>query len=127
MVLLEVNLGYPSGVNVGLAHCRGEIIGVLNNDLVFPRSWLTALIHTLEADESIGFVAPFLSNAPSIQNTAKKFASFQELQDYSNQFIKSHVGKCIHTYRVLGACLLFRRDLLTTIGGNDFWYGIGNY
>ncbi|MDB5054730.1 MAG: glycosyl transferase family 2 [Bacilli bacterium] len=127
LVMLEENLGYPSGINVGLAHCQGSIIGVLNNDLVFPRGWLSPLVNLLETDKLIGFAAPYLSLAPSIQNLQKNFASFTEMQDFASSFTKANAKKLISTNRIVGACLVFRRDLLHSIGGNDFWYGIGNF
>jgi GT2 family glycosyltransferase len=126
-VMLEENLGYPSGVNIGLEQCRGDFIGVLNNDLVFPRGWLAPLIQILEEDKLVGFAAPYLSYAPSSQNIGKEFSSFAEMQEFAMKFTSANEGKFHHTDRVLGACLVFRRDLLASIGGNDFWYGIGNY
>jgi GT2 family glycosyltransferase len=55
---LQENLGYPSGINEGLKQSRGEIIGVLNNDLVFPKNWLKPLAGLLESNAQIGFAAP---------------------------------------------------------------------
>jgi GT2 family glycosyltransferase len=127
LVLLEENLGYPSGVNVGLQHCLGSFIGVLNNDLVFPRGWLAPLIQALEDDKLIGFAAPCLSFAPSLQNVQKTFASFEDMQDFAARFTSINSDKKILTDKVIGACVLFRRDLLHSIGGNDFWYGLGNF
>ncbi len=127
MVMLEENLGYPCGINAGLEHCRGSFIGVLNNDLVFPFGWLTSLIQLLETDKLVGFAAPYLSFAPSVQHVDKTLSSLEEMQAFAAEFTTSNAGKLIYTDRVIGACVLFRRDLLETIGGNDFWYGIGNY
>jgi GT2 family glycosyltransferase len=127
LVMLDENVGYPSGVNIGLAHCTGTIIGVLNNDLEFPKGWLTPLIHTLEADKLVGFAAPFLSYAPSVQNLQKAFTSYKDMQNFATDFMSNNAGELFFTDRVIGACLLFRRDLLVSIGGNDFWYGIGNF
>jgi GT2 family glycosyltransferase len=127
IVQLEENAGYPSGVNIGLSHCRGELIGVLNNDLVFPKGWLPPLVQTLETDKRVGFAAPLLSYAPSVQNVNKTFATFAEMCEYAAKIMSVNANKCLFTDKVIGACLLLRRDLLSTIGGNDFWFGIGNF
>ncbi|MCF8567762.1 glycosyltransferase family 2 protein [Alicyclobacillus tolerans] len=126
-IMLEENLGYPSGVNVGLAHCRGEIIGILNNDLVFPSGWLEPLIDAIEKDKLVGFAAPFLSFAASTQNVEKQFSSFEEMAKFATDFTKVNRGNFVYVEKVIGACLIMRRDVLLTLGGNDFWFGIGNY
>lgn len=121
------NLGYPGGINAGLARCTGEIIGVLNNDLVFPPGWLEPLVNILERDKAIGFVAPYLSFAASAQNVRRDFDSYEEMCHFSEQFTDGKEMQYTHVDKVIGACILFRRDLLHTVGGIDFWYGIGNY
>jgi GT2 family glycosyltransferase len=126
-VLLPVNLGYPSGINKGLGLCKGTIIGVLNNDLIFPKMWLDPLVALLEADPEYGFAAPFLSYAPSIQHVPGKFNSTEELEDFAVSFAQLNKDQIILTHKVIGACILFRQEVLDVIGGNDFWFGIGNY
>ena len=127
LVRLEHNMGYPVGINMGLMHTRGDIIGVLNNDLEFPPGWLDPLLEVLEQDKTVGFVAPYLSFAYSIQNVNVSFANSDEMIQFAESFMAESKGKVTYVNRLIGACLLFRRDVLTTIGGNDYWYGIGNY
>jgi GT2 family glycosyltransferase len=127
-VRLKENLGYPSGINEGLKESKGEIIGVLNNDLLFPQNWLSPLAGLLESNPQIGFAAPFLSYAGgSIQHVGKTFDTIDEMEEFAAYFTNLNKDHMIYVPQVLGACLLFRRELLMTIGGNDFWYGIGNF
>ena len=44
-----------------LAQCRGQIITILNNDLVFPTNWFDGIVNTLESNSSIGVAVPFLT------------------------------------------------------------------
>lgn len=124
---LAENRGYPCGVNAGLAESRGRLVGVLNNDLEFPRGWLEPLVRALEEDRLIGFAAPFLSYAPSVQHVPQTFADTAQLQAFFDKFTGENAGKQLETDKVIGACMLCRRDVLDTVGGNDGWYGIGNY
>lgn len=126
-VMLEENLGYPAGINVGLEHARGRLIAVLNNDLVFPPGWLTPLVNVLEKDKLVAFAAPFLSYAGSIQNVPGEYTNFDEMVQFANNFMTANAEKVIVTDKVIGACMVFRRDFLELIGGNDYWYGVGNY
>jgi GT2 family glycosyltransferase len=127
-VMLEENLGYPSGINIGIGHSEGEIIAVLNNDLLFPPKWLSPLVDVLESNPLIGFAAPFLSYAgKSVQHVGKTFDTIEEMEAFAAYFTNLNKPHLIYADKIIGACLIFRRDLLVAIGGNDFWYGIGNF
>jgi GT2 family glycosyltransferase len=127
-VMLKENLGYPSGINIGIGHSKGAVIAVLNNDLLFPPKWLSPLVHVLEADPLIGFAAPFLSYAGgSVQHVGKTFDTIEEMEAFAAYFTNLNNTHLIYADKIVGACLVFRRDLLAVIGGNDFWYGIGNF
>lgn len=124
--LLE-NMGYPVGINIGLSYCRGEIIGVLNNDLIFPNNWLNALVELLEIDESIGVAVPYLSYAYGIQRTDVRFNSLDEINSFSKEFINKNKEKVTYITRVIGACMILKRQVLKEVGGNDFFFGIGHF
>jgi len=122
---LKENMGYPVGINLGLAQCRGEIIAILNNDLIFPSDFLDGLIEVLESDEDVGVAAPYLSYACGSQNVGVNFDSVEKINDFAEDFMKNNSQKIFHPLRVIGACLVFKREVIDKIGGNDFWFGIG--
>ena len=89
---------------------------------------MTPIVNLLESDLSVGFAAPFLSYAgASVQNVGKTFDTIEEMEAFAAYFTNLNKSHVIYAEQIVGACLIFRRDLLTTIGGNDFWYGIGNF
>ncbi len=51
------NLGFAGGVNLGLRHVRGEIVGLLNDDAVAGPGWLDAARSVL-GDPTIAAVTP---------------------------------------------------------------------
>lgn len=124
---LMENMGYPVGINIGLSHCRGEIIGVLNNDLIFPNNWFNGLVEVLETDETIGVAAPYLSYAYGIQRTDVRLYSIDEINSFSKEFISKNKGKITYITRVIGACMIIKRQVLEEVGGNDFFFGIGHF
>lgn len=73
LIHLKENMGYSVGINTGLAQCKGEIITVLNNDLIFPKHWFDGIVNTLESDKSIGAAVPFLSHADMQQYEGVEF------------------------------------------------------
>lgn len=50
----EENLGFSRAMNVGLRQADGDIVVLLNNDVLVRPDWLKALVRPLTADETIG-------------------------------------------------------------------------
>lgn len=125
-VRIEKNMGYTPGINAGLSKCQGKIIAVLNNDLVFPPNWLNGLVEALESDEKIGLVAPYLSLSSGIQNVNKTFTSFDEMKIFAAHFMDQETN-ITFTHRVIGACMVFKQEVIELTGGNDIWFGLGQF
>ncbi|MCT4545246.1 MAG: glycosyltransferase [Vallitalea sp.] len=126
-IQIEENMGYPIGVNIGLAHCKGEIIAILNNDLIFPKDWFNGLANTIEENESIGIAAPYLSYAYGVQNIGIRLDSIEEINICGKKIMNENKDKIIFTTRAVGACIVLKKQVLEKVGGNDFWYGIGHF
>ncbi|MBW3556191.1 MAG: glycosyltransferase family 2 protein [Actinobacteria bacterium] len=58
-VRLTQNLGFPGGVNAGLAAARGEIVALLNDDAMAESGWITSALQDL-ADTTVAAVTPKL-------------------------------------------------------------------
>lgn len=123
---LKINMGYPVSVNYGISKCTGEIISIVNNDLIFTKGWLPPLIQALCAHSTIGLVGPLLSYA----------SGNQHLEFYSSDIAKIHLKakevmnlkrSSYETNRVIGACMVLKREVIEAVGGNDFWFGPGHY
>jgi O-antigen biosynthesis protein len=126
-VHLDENSGYPVGINSGLEHCSGEMITIISNDLVFPENWLDGLVSAIENDHTIGVAVPYLTYASGPQHTGASFQSLDEMNEYAQNFMESNKDTILHLNRVIGAVMVFRKKVIDLIGGNDFWYGVGNY
>lgn len=57
VVRLERNVGFPAGVNAGIARATSELVGVLNDDAFADPDWLASAAKAL-ADESYAAVGP---------------------------------------------------------------------
>jgi GT2 family glycosyltransferase len=57
VVRLPSNVGFAPAVNVAVAACRGELVGLLNDDAVAGPHWLASAAETLK-DESVAAVGP---------------------------------------------------------------------
>ncbi len=127
VLLNERNLGYAVGNNRAAAVARGELLALLNNDLVLTPGWLEPM---LAAHAALGPRAGLIGN---VQRDAKSGAV-----DHAGLVVNS-TGKPVHLRRlpppwsrawrpvrpvpaVTGACLLVARDLWTQLGGFDEAY-----
>lgn len=59
VVALDRNVGFPGGVNAGVAVARGDVVALLNDDAMAEPGWLSSAATVLE-DASVAAVAPKL-------------------------------------------------------------------
>ena len=106
------NVGYPKGMNLGLAKGSAPYVCFLNNDILVPPGWLEEMLRVAESDPTIGAVNPssntFNLNPPKgsdwmgfAKNRSKKKDRWIEVE-YPEGF-----------------CLLGRREILLKVGGFD--------
>lgn len=57
VVKMDRNLGFAAGVNAGVRHASGDVIGLLNDDAVADSGWLQSAAELL-ADRSVAAVTP---------------------------------------------------------------------
>ena len=108
----ETNLGCAKAWNQGVQASKGDVIGILTNDIVVPPGWLPALLHFME-QTGHGIVSPAMREGPLDY----------ELDKYAAKF----TAACRTATRpgLLGACMLIKRDVFDAIGLFDegFRYG----
>lgn len=124
VVLNEANLGYGAANNRGATLATGELLGLLNNDLVLGPGWLEPMI---DAHRALGARAGVVGN---IQLDARTGAVDHAGIAFSHQGKPEHVraayGRAARLFRpvrrapaVTGACALLSRRLWQDLGGFD--------
>jgi GT2 family glycosyltransferase/glycosyltransferase involved in cell wall biosynthesis len=122
------NRGFPAANNQALANVTGEVIVLLNNDVIVPRGWLTGMLRCL-ADGSVGLAGPVTN---SIGNEARiavtyDLSSLDEMEDFAAQWMDEHRGVTFDIPMLAMYCLAMRRDVLAKVGLLDEEYGIGMF
>jgi GT2 family glycosyltransferase len=129
-VLNERNLGYGVANNRGAAVAGGEILALINNDLILRRGWLEPM---LAAQRALGARAGLIGNVQVAAGTRRV--------DHAGIFINAK-GKPEHVRRrpglparllapvrpvaaVTGACVVVATELWRTLGGFDEGYRNG--
>ncbi len=128
IILNSENLGYAGGNNLGIREANGKYILLLNNDVVVTKDWLAQMVSRLEEFPELGLVGP-MSNYVSGPQLVKdaNYRTSEGLQSYAKKRAHNFAGKIVSTSRLVGFCLLIRRDVFSHIGLLDERFGKGNF
>lgn len=122
------NLGFSKGCNQGIEAARGSHILLLNNDTVVTPNWLGGLMECLHSAPDVGIVGPMTNSISGIQKVpAVPYADTAALDGYATEFRKKYRGRRIPLRRIVGFCMLFRKELVNRIGLLDERFGSGNF
>lgn len=57
-IILEKNLGFAGGNNIGIKKAKGQFLIFLNNDTIIPKSFISDIIHFLSDKPNVGIISP---------------------------------------------------------------------
>ena len=118
----ESNLGYAGGNNLGIHAAQGKYLFLINNDTIFKKYFIWALIDRLESSPDIGIVCPKIRFA--WDNSPIQFAGYSQLsritvRNHAIGFNKEDHGQyeTAHpTPYAHGAAMLIRREAIDKVG-----------
>jgi GT2 family glycosyltransferase/tetratricopeptide (TPR) repeat protein/2-polyprenyl-3-methyl-5-hydroxy-6-metoxy-1,4-benzoquinol methylase len=125
---LATNLGFPAAANLGIEAAQGDNLLLLNNDTVVTPDWLKRLLGVLHSDPRIGIVGPCSNHVSGEQEVPVNYEEdLTCLDEFARHFCRSRAGVTVDTDRLVGFCMLFRREVRNAIGLLDEQFGIGNF
>lgn len=127
VVLNGRNLGFGGGMNVGMAHARGDVVVILNNDVIVTEGWLEDMIGALESRRTVGCTAPRSNVVASEQILAVPYKDDIAMHRFAGERRRALAGRGYVAHRVVGFCLCIDRAVIDEIGGFDPRYGLGNF
>lgn len=119
------NRGFPAAANQGIRAARGRNALLLNNDCVVTTGWLRRLLEALHSDPKIGLAGPYSNNVSGEQQVPLTYGDLADLDGFAWEWGKTHNRLRVETDRLVGFCLLIRRELVGRIGLLDEQFGIG--
>ncbi|MBN1626772.1 MAG: glycoside hydrolase family 99-like domain-containing protein, partial [Deltaproteobacteria bacterium] len=129
LILNKNNLGFAAGNNQALHKAKGDYIVLLNNDVVVTEHWLERMIFYLEGHPDIGMVGP-MSNAvsgPQLVENVPYGKDMKAMQKFAKGLAAVNTGKTTEVMRLVGFCLLMKKEALDIIGDLDENYASGNF
>ncbi len=125
LIVNEANRGFPIAANQGIRAAAGAQIVLLNNDTIVTTGWLGRLLGALDDDPRIGLVGPCSNYVSGAQRVETSYESLADLDGFAWDWGRSHDGQRSPVNRLVGFCLLIRREVVDAIGFLDEQFEIG--
>ena len=99
---------------------------LLNNDVVVTTGWLVRMLQcTAAVIDSVGLVGPRSNFVSGPQQMEVAYDNLAELDGFAWDFGKTQNGVMVEVSRLVGFCLLIKREVIDAIGLLDEQFGIG--
>lgn len=126
-ISLPVNRGFPVACNIGLSAAGGDDLLLLNNDVTVTANWLSNMLAALHSRPDVGLVGPVTNAASGRQKVDFPFNNIEEFQLTAAQNNQPDPSRWSEVNRVIGMCLLMKREVLSKIGFLDEAFSPGHY
>ncbi|KOY65906.1 glycosyltransferase [Clostridium sporogenes] len=128
VILNDKNLGFPGGCNVGINEAEKENdILLLNNDTIVTPNWLKNLNICLYSDINIGAVGAVTNNCANYQAVETEYKSIDEMLSFAEKYNISDPNKWEQKVRLIGYCMLIKRNVMNKVGLLDERFFPGNF
>lgn len=124
------NKGFAEGNNQGIEDAHGDYVLLMNNDVVVTPNWLERLIACMKNHPNSGIIGPrtnYVSGPQLVDKVEYNTVTLEGLNAFSKHFALTNSRKSSRILRVVGFCMLIKKEVIDKIGGLDPRYGIGNF
>jgi GT2 family glycosyltransferase/2-polyprenyl-3-methyl-5-hydroxy-6-metoxy-1,4-benzoquinol methylase/tetratricopeptide (TPR) repeat protein len=124
----EKNEGFARACNQGIAASLAnecEFVVLLNNDTVVTPGWLDRLVWAAMFSPDVGLVGPVSNFVSGPQLVPASYEGASGLMAYAAERATAYAGKLSEVDRLVGFCLLIKREVIESIGALDERFGMG--
>lgn len=112
VIFNPANLGYSKGNNQGLKLAKGDILCLVNNDVLFSPNWLKNLVSVVSSHPEIGLASPTV-NEPGDRYSVRNYNELFER--HKQQSAVEFEYTCSSSF----CCVCMRRDVFEKVGYLD--------
>ena len=117
MIRNDTNLGFPVAVNQGVKASSGDMVVLLNNDVIVTPGWADKLAKHLNRFSVVGPMTNFSAGRQRI--TLPAYHDKGSLNRIAGEYSESRDGLATEANWIIGFCFAFRRSLYDEIGAFD--------
>lgn len=126
LIKSKKNLGFASGINLGIKYCQGNFIAVLNPDIILDKRWLLSLMEAAQNYPKAYIFSSKILNYNQrnlIENAGYEYTVFgtHHLIGY-HEIDRGQYDQIRKVFYGTGCALFFRRSVINTIGLFDEKY-----
>lgn len=121
------NVGFPKGCNQGMKIANGDSILLLNSDTIVTPRWLNQLRRALYSSDDIGAVGCVTNRCSNYQAIEVPYTDINDMLSFADGFNHSNDDKWVESFKLIGFCMLFKREIYNKIGGLDERFTPGNF
>lgn len=128
IIFNDENDGFPKGCNQGInASEKNNDILLLNNDTIVTPNWLDNLKICLYSSKNIGSVGSVTNSCSNHQTVQAEYNNINEMIDFAEKYNKSNPSLWEERVRLVGFCMLIKREVVNKIGLLDEIFTPGNF
>jgi len=123
-ILNGSNVGYAAANNQGLAVAHGEVLILLNNDVIVPPGWLTPLCRHLD-DTEVGLVGPVTNRIGNEAQVPASYRTIGEFMAFAQTHMREHHGERFDIRMLALFCAAMTRAVFQRVGPLDEQFVVG--
>lgn len=113
----EENLGFPKAVNQGIRTSNGDVIILLNNDVIVTPDWAKLLVEKLDEYSIIGPCTNYVAGKQ--RANVGLYEDIDGLNKEAVLFTQENLGETESVNWVIGFCMAFKKSLYDELGEFD--------
>lgn len=128
LIINQENVGFSKANNQGMRIATGEYLLLLNNDVILTAGWLERLLACIDSDPFVGVVGPSTNHAVGQQVIyADMEFDHSQIQKFACLNAMKNPGYWFEVHRIIGFCMLIKREVIERIGMLDERFGPGGF